>query len=70
LSRILVKYNGWTLSDTPNGSADINYFNNYITYQQKYPGWNETPTAAYFSHYDEPNKDKAELWHEANEGVG
>jgi hypothetical protein len=65
LAKYLAVGNGWSISEEPDITADINYFNNYGTWAQKCRGWHGTKTAAYFSHLDTQAKAKETLWHEA-----
>jgi hypothetical protein len=63
LAKYLAVHNGWSLSESPEPTADFNYFNNYNTYHQKCKGWHGTPIGAYFSHLDTQNKGKEQMWH-------
>lgn len=63
LAKYLAVGNGWSLSESPDATADFNYFNNYNTYHQKCRGWHATPIGAYFSHLDTQNKGKEAMWH-------
>jgi glycosyltransferase involved in cell wall biosynthesis len=67
LARYLSVYNGWSLSEEPDLSADFNYFNNYGTYHRKCHGWHGTPIGAYFSHVDPENQAKEQQWHDVAE---
>jgi len=69
LAKYLSVLNGWSLSDSPEPTADFNYFNNYGTWHQKCKGWHGTPTGAYFSHLDDQNKGKEQMWHTAAEMI-
>jgi len=69
LARTLADLNDWTIGPEPNGAADLNYWVCYIEYAQKYPGWHQTPIAAYFTHYDETTKGKQDWWHEAAQAM-
>lgn len=62
LARYLAEANGWSLSDKPDPSADLNYALNYLECSQNNRGWHETPFAAWFTHYDAANAAKAKLW--------
>lgn len=63
LAKYLAVGNGWSLSESPDPTADFNYFNNYNTYHQKCKGWHATPIGVYFSHLDTQNKGKEQMWH-------
>lgn len=61
---------GWTVGETPDVKADLNYFFPYITWSQRYNGWHETPTSAYFTHRETANWPGKQLWwDQAAEGV-
>jgi len=64
LAKYLAVQNGWSISETPDLSADFNYFNNYGTYHKACRHWHGTPMGAYFSHLDENNPGKSGQWHE------
>lgn len=51
-----------TMGAAPNPQADINLFSTYIEMGELYPTFNETFTAAYFSHYETDNKRKSLWW--------
>lgn len=65
LARLLVAGTGWTLSDQPNGRADLNYWMVYIDYAQRHSDWSHTPRAAYFSHYEPDTPYKRKWWQDA-----
>jgi hypothetical protein len=65
LAKYLAVGNDWSISESPDPSADFNYFNNYGTWAQKSQGWHVTPIGAYFSHLDTQAKAKEALWHSA-----
>lgn len=65
LARYLRDGNGWTLSDKPDPSADLNYALNYLECSQYNRGWHDTPVAAWFTHYDTANHQKAGFWDQA-----
>ena len=54
ISRYLRDYIGWSLSEQPDQKADLNLFVPYIDYSERFPEWNKTKTAAYFSRVKEP----------------
>ena len=60
LARALAQATGWTIADVPNPDAKINYFFPYLELQHK--DWKDTKSAAWFTHRDTSNKDKAALW--------
>lgn len=64
LARMLARETGWSLSDRPDGRADLNYFMLYIDFAQRFSDWHATPTAAYFSHF-EPDTPYKRYWWEA-----
>ncbi len=64
-ARYLMQDTGWTLSEHPDPTADLNYFFNYIEWTQHHYGWRETKTAAYFTHMDTANKTKMSWWNKA-----
>lgn len=65
LARMLAAGTGWTLSDQPDGRADINYWMVYIDYAQRHSDWNRTLRAAYFSHYEPDTPYKRKWWKDA-----
>lgn len=69
ISRYLRDYVGWSLSEEPDKKADINLFIPYIDYSQRFPDWNKTKTAAYFSHHDTKKQNKSEWWEYAAKRV-
>jgi hypothetical protein len=50
----------WTLGDCPDPRADLNYFMPYLE-RERHLNFDETPTAAYFSHYETSEAYKGEL---------
>lgn len=63
----LVEHNGWTMSERPDNSADINY---YLPYLQ----WNtdnhpQTMTAAWFTHFEEGTDWKVKKWYAAAQAI-
>ena len=67
LARYLRDLNGWTLSKKPDPDASCNVFMPYIPLAQRFAGWDQTATAAYFSHRDSQNPDKA-AWYDGTAG--
>lgn len=63
LAKYLAVGNNWSLSESPEPTADFNYFNNYGTYHRKCSGWHGTPIGAYFSHLDTQAKAKEQIWY-------
>lgn len=62
LARYLRDNLGWTASNRPDPDATVNYFVAYGDGYHLYPHWRETPTAALFTHREEPGTGKAALW--------
>lgn len=50
LLRELIRGTGWSVSDTPDDTADLNYFFPYLEYPED--GYFRTKTAAWFTHRD------------------
>lgn len=65
LAGYLVEGTEWSIGLAPDPTADLNYFFPYILYSQSFPGWHDTPIAAYFSHYDSSQVDKRAWWERA-----
>jgi hypothetical protein len=63
LARALAAGTGWSVSDQPDKTADLNYFQIYIDYAERFSDWHQTPIAAYFSHYD-PSQTFRRFWWE------
>jgi len=61
-ARALAAETGWALQETPDASADVNYFIGYITFTHKFRNWQETPVAAYFTHKDTTRATKVRWW--------
>jgi glycosyltransferase involved in cell wall biosynthesis len=57
MARALADQTGWSLSDKPNGAADLNYFMPYLSFEGVI-GKN----AAYFTHYEVNDAQKARRW--------
>jgi len=62
LANTLARTRGWEVGRTPRGDADLNHFSVYIEYGETYRNWNSTPTAAYFTHFEGYNRNKARWW--------
>ena len=59
----LVEGNGWSCSEEPDPSADINYFMPYLKWElNKHPA---TRTAALFTHYEHGTAWKIDKWQDA-----
>lgn len=69
LARYLGEVNGWSVSDNPRASADLNYFIVYVDYAERFSDWHRTPTAAYFSHYEHSTPFKQAWWQVADNGI-
>lgn len=63
-ARYLAADNGWTMGPKPDDGASVNYFFNYADGWIRYRGYNKTPLAGYYTHY-EPGTHKAGLWDES-----
>ena len=59
----LVERNGWTVSDKPDYSADVNYFMPYFTYA--FDLHLETKTTGWFTHYEIGSQWKIDKWNQA-----
>ena len=62
MARWLVDTFGWTMSDRPDNGANCNLYMPYTAIAQ---GIADTPTAAWFTHYEAGNAGKALLWRQA-----
>ena len=69
LAKTLAERTGWTLSESPDPKADLNYWMIYITYAESNSDFKATPTAAYFSHYEPDSPFKAHWWGDASNAV-
>ncbi len=69
LARLLAQGNGWSLGAGPDPRADLNFFLIYIDYAESHPTFNATPTAAWFTHYEEGHPLKEQWWKQAARGV-
>lgn len=61
LARTLSAETGWTLGEAPNPKAQLNYFFPYLELQRRQ--W-EGRSAAWFTHKDTQNPQKAALWND------
>ena len=61
LGNLLAKQTNWAISDEPDKEADINYFFPYLELE-RFPNFNETPIAAWFTHKDFAQPKKVEMW--------
>lgn len=68
LAQSLADDTGWAISNTPDPTADLNYFFPYLEVLN-HLDFTETPTAAWFTHKDTYQKGKAELWDKAARAV-
>lgn len=64
LANSLVNGTSWTISDKPDDNADINYFFPYLELE-RYPNFDKTPIAAWFTHLDTAQPEKIEMWKRA-----
>ena len=64
MARHIAGRNGWTISDRPDNSVDLNYFMPYLQ-AGKIDQWPDTPTAAWFTHYERGTPWKERIWHHA-----
>lgn len=67
LARYLAQGLGYTLSEDPDPAARVNVFIPYIDYSQRFPQFDQTITAAYFSHKDQTKAIKEGWWDHAAE---
>lgn len=58
----------FTFGPTPDPAADLNYFAVYLTWRL-YKDFDDTPTAAWFSHLDKRRGEKVSLWENAARSV-
>lgn len=65
LARKLAEFTGWSLSVRPDPRADLNYSMVYIDLAQRFSDWQQTPWAAYFSHYEKGSEYKEFWWETA-----
>lgn len=66
-ARYLVEHNGWTVSDQPVPTADLNYWMAYFEWD-KHKGFDATPTVAYLTHLEDASaaeSAKVRLFHNA-----
>jgi hypothetical protein len=64
LAAQLAKHAAFTVGNTPDPKADLNYFFPYLERHQ-FPTFNVTPVAAWFSHKDTDRPEKVEMWDDA-----
>lgn len=57
----------FTIGETPDDKADINYFSLYLLYPKE--GYTKTKTAALFSHYEHNVPSKAKEWERVAKAV-
>lgn len=57
----LVRALGWSIGPYPDADATVNYFFNYADGWVRYAGYDKTPIAAYFTHYESDGA-KAAIW--------
>ena len=62
MARWLADAHDWTMSDRPDNGANCNLYMPYTAIAQ---GIADTPTAAWFTHYEAGNAGKALLWRQA-----
>ncbi len=70
LAQTLADQTGWTLSRTPNGGADFNYWILYISFAEKWSDWRQTPVGAWFSHFERGTPFKEYWWELAASVLG
>lgn len=62
LACVLAANTGWTIGKFPDQNVDVNYWDCYINYAEKYCGYKKTKTAAFFTHYDTVLPEKEDWW--------
>jgi len=60
-ARYLSDHNQWTVSELPDPTSDAQLWLNYLVWD-KHRDWDRTKQAAYFTHWDEQNEKKAQIW--------
>jgi glycosyltransferase involved in cell wall biosynthesis len=50
LANALVDGTGWTMSNSPDSSADLNHFACYLTFAEHFSDWHLTPVSTWFTH--------------------
>ena len=69
MARYLGDRFSWSVGAQPDPSVELNYFVSYITWRQRFHGWDRTPVAAYFTHKDLNNVTKAQWWEDTAAAV-
>jgi hypothetical protein len=69
LARALRDAGVWSLSPDPDRGAAVNMFTSYIDMAERFPDWHKSPVAAYFSHREDDNPSKVQLWENAARSV-
>jgi hypothetical protein len=64
LANLLANNTGWSISDTPDENADINYFFPYLELE-RFPHFKATKIAAWFTHIDYAQPEKVNMWERA-----
>lgn len=64
LANLLSEKTNWTISDSPDEHADINYFLPYLELD-RFKTFNKTKIAAWFTHYETDVPDKQKIWQDA-----
>ena len=64
LANMLADGTNWSISEEPDESADLNYFFPYLELE-RFPEFNSTPIAAWFTHIDYAQPEKVEMWNRA-----
>lgn len=64
LANSLVDGTNWTISDSPDETADINYFFPYLELD-RFPNFKATKIVAWFTHIDYAQPDKVKMWEQA-----
>lgn len=63
MAQWLADRNGWTISEEPDNSADVNYYLPYLKWDMK--NQPDTLTAAWFTHYEYGTRWKEQHWRQA-----
>lgn len=69
LGRGLARATGWTISDYPDPTVEINYWLPYLEIFSHRGPWPKTKHAAWFTHHDTMQRGKGDLWVQAAERV-
>lgn len=67
MTQWLVEAHGWTVGETPDPTADINYYMPYLKYSPDEAVG--TPTAAWFTHYERGTLWKEVAWEKARQDI-